>query len=46
MYLLFRYHHILPSTYFKMGIGEKTVSNETVKRSVKQYGVNEWLVKS
>lgn len=25
MYLLFRYHSILPSTYNQMGIGEKKV---------------------
>lgn len=25
MYLLFRYHHILPSTYYSAGIGEQKV---------------------
>lgn len=25
MYLLFRYHHIRPSQYFKMGYGERQV---------------------
>ena len=25
MYLLFRYHHITPSTYEEMGFGERTV---------------------
>ena len=25
MYLLFRYHHVLPSTYQNMGLGERTV---------------------
>lgn len=25
MYLLFRYHHILPSQYYEMGFGERAV---------------------
>ena len=25
MYLLFRYHHIMPGEYEKMGFGERTV---------------------
>lgn len=36
MYLLFRYHHILPSAYFEMGIGEKTVLRAFMHYQMKQ----------
>lgn len=34
MYLLFRYHHIKPSEFFEMGMGEKTVLKAFMKYEI------------
>nr|DAX48243.1 MAG TPA: hypothetical protein [Caudoviricetes sp.] len=36
MYFLYRYHHILPSTYFKLPIGEKIVVNAFVSYEIEK----------
>lgn len=36
MYLLFRYHHILPSIFFEMGLGEKTVLRAFMRYQMEQ----------
>jgi len=36
MYFLYRYHHMLPSTYFKLPIGEKIVVNAFVSYEIEK----------
>lgn len=36
MYLLYRYHHMLPSTYFTLPIGEKIVVNAFVSYEIEK----------
>lgn len=36
MYFLYRYHHILPSTYFTLPIGEKIVVNAFVSYEIEK----------
>lgn len=46
MYLLFRFHHILPSQYYGMGFGERTtlkafIHYEVEKRNEEMEKINE-----
>lgn len=36
MYLLFRYHHIMPGEYEKMGFGERTVVRAFMHYQIEQ----------
>lgn len=36
MYFLYRYHHMLPSTYFTLPIGEKIVVNAFVSYEIEK----------
>ena len=36
MYFLYRYHNIMPSTYFKLPIGEKIVVNAFVSYEIEK----------
>lgn len=35
-YLLFRLHHVMPSDYYKMGIGERLIVHEFIKYEIEQ----------
>ena len=36
MYFLYRYHHVMPSTYFTMPIGEKIIVNAFVSNEIEK----------
>lgn len=36
MYFLYRYHHVMPSTYFTMPIGEKNIVNAFVSYEIEK----------
>ena len=36
MYFLYRYHHVMPSTYFNMPIGEKIIVNAFVSYEIEK----------
>lgn len=36
MYFLYRYHHIMPSTYYSMSTGEKLVVNAFVSYEIEK----------
>lgn len=36
MYFLYRYHHIMPSTYYSMSTGEKLIVNAFVSYEIEK----------
>lgn len=36
MYFLYRYHHIMPSTYYSMSTGEKLIINAFVSYEIEK----------
>ena len=36
MYFLYRYHHVMPGTYFAMPIGEKIIVNAFVSYEIEK----------